>query len=352
MDDSLHLEVSDVTATERQHCGQITGIALVGNRVLLAGEDKRLLGFEPLPRGPLRLARPELRAPHSFEDMRATLQDDRSKVIIVAATGSCCVSAWSCDRQSGDEGVQHHELNGHSAAAHCVDVERSFALSGSDDGTARLWDVQGAREILALNHRVAVSRALFFSGCVATLTEDGVTNIWDLRENARRPICAMQDASAVNPFEDPDSRMLAVGRREGRIATLSRSFEVRLFEPLRCGAKPVQRIALPLPACTLDFAMDDRYIVASGKDGDICSVRWRDLASEVFDVQEVAGSSANLARAPAAASSSAVSKKKASDFIEGVYLAQAPHHRLGIRWWRVGLRQSRRQSGQGGQLLR
>merc|ERR1712008_500662 len=80
-------------------------------------------------------------------------------------------------------------LQGHSAGVQSLDSQGLFVVSASDDGTARLWDLQACSEVISIGHPAGVRRTLFFpeSTLLASACIDGATRIWDLRANPRRP---------------------------------------------------------------------------------------------------------------------------------------------------------------------
>ena len=67
----LRFHHNDAIVTDRQHVGPITRLVLIGDKLLSAGHDQRILGFESLPRGPVYFSGPELRSASPFVDMQA-----------------------------------------------------------------------------------------------------------------------------------------------------------------------------------------------------------------------------------------------------------------------------------------
>ena len=60
-------------------------------------------------------------------------------------------------------------------------------VTGSTDGTARVWDTATGRQLLVLRgHRAAVSSVAFAAGRVATASQDGTVRVWDVATQGSR----------------------------------------------------------------------------------------------------------------------------------------------------------------------
>ena len=52
-------------------------------------------------------------------------------------------------------------LKGHKSSVNCLDIQQSLLLSGSDDQTARLWDLRTSRTSLCLKTPGEVTSVAF-----------------------------------------------------------------------------------------------------------------------------------------------------------------------------------------------
>ena len=93
---------------------------------------------------------------------------------------SCSADSTIClwDTTSGQ---LVHTLTGHDGAVWTVDfsADGRLLVSGSEDGSLRLWDVQQGRELQTINHRTEVYGVVFGpNGLLANSAEDGAVRIW------------------------------------------------------------------------------------------------------------------------------------------------------------------------------
>ena len=85
-------------------------------------------------------------------------------------------------------------LQGHTESLRSVDVMQGYAISASEDATARIWDLACQSEIVCLGHSHGVIRALFApaSTLVATHSRDGGVRLFDVRVSPARPLMLVQ----------------------------------------------------------------------------------------------------------------------------------------------------------------
>lgn len=271
---------ADAITTDRQHVGPITGLAIVGDKLLSAGHDQRILGFEPLPRGPLYFSGPELRSASAFVDMQAVKVDHR--MVVAAACEDRDIRLWDVSTLANGGRAVPRKLSGHTGEVNSVDVQQTFLLSASQDTTARVWDIQTDCEVVAVGHPDAVGHALFFpsSTIMSTTCVDGVTRIWDLRASTQKPTCVIQDLGECNDF---GGSATISGRN--LLATAGKEGQVHIYDVPRCGARRVLEFEVPSGVNALQFVLDDRYILCAG-DGDLYTVRLEDLMAQAFVVQQ------------------------------------------------------------------
>jgi len=187
---------------------------------------------------------------------------------------------------------------GHVAAVACVawhPVQAALIASGSDDGTARLWDAETfaqrtvIKPALARPGRVRVGAVAWLPGGTDTLAAglaDGSLHAWDARARAGRPAAVgavgaaraqgfgKQDwryvaggGKTVRPAHAAGSSITAIaGRRDGvTLATRGDDGAVKLWD-LRAFRAPLWT-SPPLPtdadAAGLAWAPDERVLAAS-----------------------------------------------------------------------------------------
>ncbi|CAE8612466.1 unnamed protein product [Polarella glacialis] len=234
---------------------------------------------------------PELRAGSPFVDLQVTSissEQSESKVAVVAACHDCDLRVWSLQLEDegcpgGSEPPAIRRLSGHRARLCSVDTQRHFALSGSADATARIWDLQQEAEVVALAHPESVLRTLFIPGStlLATSCADASLRVWDVRASAERPVCLM-----ASSYASCASIATAEG---GLVAWAAQGAEVALFDIPRCGARRIATLQLPgEKASALQFVSSAKYLACGGADGSLAVVRLRDLSAELFDLQSQA----------------------------------------------------------------
>lgn len=272
----LKLEVSLVSATERQHEGKIAGLACVGNRVFTAGQDKRILSFE-LQGSSINFTGPELRDAREFLDLQAVPRSG-SGITLVAACHDHDLRVWSL---GAHKEVPSTLLLGHEAEVTGVDAMDNFALSSSCDHTARVWDLQREAEIVALKHPAGVHRALFcpVSRTIMTSCADGTLRSWDCRASNNRPTCFMAGSVAETGE--------ALATTEGDLVAwpISNS-EVQVFDVPRCGARGIASFQLSSPVRSLQFLPQAR-LSCGDTSGKLLIMKLQDLSMQQLDLQPV-----------------------------------------------------------------
>merc|ERR1712008_629164 len=172
-------------------------------------------------------------------------------------------------------------LQGHSAGVQSLDSQGLFVVSASDDGTARLWDLQACSEVISIGHPAGVRRTLFFpeSTLLASACIDGATRIWDLRANPRRPSCLVQHPSTTEKLG------LAV-KRCGWMAHCDGDGLVEIFDVPRCGARCLSQLQVPNNSTELQFVMQGEFLMCACMTGDLCAVRLDDFQAQSFSLQQ------------------------------------------------------------------
>jgi len=282
----LRLVRTEFAATERQHVGPIAGLAVVGKHMLSAGKDGRILRYEKSHRGPMRPAGPDLDAAAPCVDLQVGSTNPETTIVVAACTDcnlrlwrAPCIDFFGPNRQMCRPVAEL--LQGHTAGVQGLDLQGSFAVSSSDDGTARLWDLQACGEVISMGHPAGVRRTLFFpeSTLLVSTCVDGATRIWDLRANPSRPSCLVQHPSTT------DKLGLAV-KRGGWMAHCDCQGLVEIFDIPRCGARCLSQIQIPVTSTQMQFVVQGQYLLCSCMSGDLCAVRLEDFQTQGFKLQQ------------------------------------------------------------------
>jgi WD40 repeat protein len=184
---------------------------------------------------------------HSMIDVKtgeAHRIDDRvSAVITVAwspdgkrfAMGGFDSGVWVLDA----DGRLEFLLAGHGAAASWVDwsPDSSRLVSGSEDGTARIWEIgeRGPAEVQTLSARAGPMTGVAFSPDgthVMTRSENRVMDVWDVAPGgAAEVVNILGAAGIVNVLSD--GRHVTTHGRDGSLSILDLDTEERVDLPVR-----------------------------------------------------------------------------------------------------------------------
>ncbi|MGH8588268.1 MAG: WD40 repeat domain-containing protein, partial [Gammaproteobacteria bacterium] len=137
-------------------------------------------------------------------------------------------------------------------------------VSGGQDGTARLWDIQGGKEVGRVELGGAVQGvALSPDGQrLATASHDKTVRVWQVAGGKQLFEMAHDDSVRAVAFSS-DGRTLAS-------AGFDRS--VRLWDAVNGAA--LGRVQHPAPVLALAFGADDRYLASAS--GNVAAVSlWR-----------------------------------------------------------------------------
>lgn len=279
----LRLAVANVSATSRQNEGRVSGLAVCGSRMMVAGQDARILSFEPLPNGPLEFTPPELRAGAAISDFCAIPHaQDRSRIVAVAGSDTDGdLRVWVIVKALGGGSATANKMSGHSNAVTSVDVLNEFILSGSLDQTVRLWDIDGQSQILCLGHSTPVTQTVFMPGSAEILTAstDCILRVFDMKSSTiTRPTFLMQG------HEDVAAIQVATAQG-GLVASADENGKVLLFDIHRTGARRLATVTVPSGVSALQFIMNGKYLLCSGLNGSLKALRLSDFSTGELNVQ-------------------------------------------------------------------
>ncbi|MFF0000941.1 AAA family ATPase [Streptomyces avermitilis] len=131
----------------------------------------------------------------------------------IAAFGDTPVM-WDLD--SGQE----QQFTGHTdiVLSMAVTSDGTCAITGSQDETARVWDLATGRELHTLSGHAASVRAVAVvpdGTCVITASDDGTTRVWNLTTGQERHILVGHAASVHTVAVTPDGTCVITGSEDG-----------------------------------------------------------------------------------------------------------------------------------------
>ncbi|MFU8806366.1 MAG: WD40 repeat domain-containing protein, partial [Bradymonadaceae bacterium] len=189
--------------------------------------------------------------------------------------------------------VMHTSLTGHEDEITCgvVHPRGKHLLTGSRDGTTRLWSIQDGQCVAVLaGQDIPVVGVTYGVKGPVTASEDGRIRIWNQQgfqvdqievsgdllsiDGAKGMLCWTQSSGAVHAMHEGKSRSRRLWghygearsvdfRGDGCFATAGEDGRILLYEP--DGEKPFQEIQLPAPISSVTF--EDRFLAAACEGG-------------------------------------------------------------------------------------
>ena len=166
-------------------------------------------------------------------------------------------------------------LAGHESFINSIELASDdlHALTGGDDGTARVWDTsEGTATVILRGHRGSVLNAMFaeHGGQVVTTGADGTVRLWDVSRRVAR-FEGSEDGMSAVAFS-PNGRVLAAADADGS----ARLWDVRSRTLLhRLNAATALSPIGPLPGGEEPFMADlaytpgGRHLVTVGDEGSL-----------------------------------------------------------------------------------
>ena len=180
------------------------------------------------------------------------------KTLLLACSHDC---AHFMDAATGK--TQGEDLNGHTFPLNYASFspDGTMAVTASQDGTARIWDVKTRRELAVLRQDQWVHDAAFSPDGqrVVTVSSDHTILIWEISPEPK-VVCRMEHRGGVHRARfSPDGRWV-----------VSASFDhtVRLWDS-NTGKPAGATINMHMPALHAVFSPEGRRVAIAGQDGQI-----------------------------------------------------------------------------------
>ena len=222
-----------------------------GSRLLSAGMDKiiNVWNLSEAPPGLARTIRPRIwrgyagaiyamaLSPTPDRDGQRTLavagfgvQNTRGEIGLFRFPGLNSRPTGDVQGQLPSGGLGEKEPQGHLNSVMCLafDPRGGFLCSGSNDATARIWDLRTRRTVAVLRGHTKAINALAYSPDgrrLVTAGADGLVMLWDVdrrvrlhvaRPDPRRQRPGDPEADAINALGfSPDGRWVVIGRENG-----------------------------------------------------------------------------------------------------------------------------------------
>ncbi|KAL7686822.1 putative WD40/YVTN repeat-like-containing domain superfamily, coatomer alpha subunit [Plasmopara halstedii] len=145
-----------------------------------------------------------------------------SDYLLATAATNGAVVIWNLERE-GYKYVQERVLNGHRRAVNRICWHTSdwnILISGSQDGTVKLWDKRGGKVMLTYQPKSESVRDVraspFHPNKFAAAFENGIVQVWDMRKNAQPELKFTAHKGLVLSIDwhPTDANVLASGGRD------------------------------------------------------------------------------------------------------------------------------------------
>ncbi|RMX68897.1 hypothetical protein DD238_003813 [Peronospora effusa] len=145
-----------------------------------------------------------------------------SDYLLATAATNGAVVIWNLERD-GYKHVQERVLNGHRRAVNRIcwhTTDWNVLISGSQDGTVKLWDKRGGKVVSTYQPKSESVRDVraspFHSNKFAAAFENGIVQVWDMRKNTQPELKFTAHKGLVLSIDwhPTDANVLASGGRD------------------------------------------------------------------------------------------------------------------------------------------
>ncbi|PWH17201.1 MAG: hypothetical protein DDG60_02865 [Anaerolineae bacterium] len=174
---------------------------------------------------------------------------------VVSGSGDGTARVWQA--QTGAEVTRMMHEGGVTSVAFSPDGR--YVVSGSSDGTARMWEAQTGAEVARTTHESGVTSVAFSPDGRYVLSggDDGTAQVWEAQTGVE--VARITHESLVNSVAfSPDGRYVVSGSSDGT---------ARVWEA-QTGAE-VARMTHESDVTSVAFSPDGRYVVSGSWDGTV-----------------------------------------------------------------------------------
>lgn len=194
----------------RWHQAAVTALYFSANGLLASGSADRTIAWGPLE-GP----------PQRFRGHRAAITSlSGAGALLVSGSSDGSVRMWNTALSHGKTDHRPAEPPKVSVATMAFGNDGSFFITGNDDGSINLWDVASAavRKTLTGHEKGVLALSVSPDGrLLASASADGTTRLWDLPSGAAVGKVLTIAAGPVKSVRVVDRKTVITGHADGKV---------------------------------------------------------------------------------------------------------------------------------------